>query len=106
MWRQANTYQVPRIAYVNKLDRSGANFFDVLVDLKDNLEGMLPIPVQIPIGEEKDFEGVVDLVEMQAWLWVDGSPAPPPTQQPIPEAVRETAELYRDEMITRLADLD
>lgn len=106
VWRQANTYQVPRIAYVNKLDRSGANFFDVLVDLKENLEGMLPIPVQIPIGEEKDFEGVVDLVEMRAWLWVDGSPAPPPTQQPIPEAVRETAELYRDEMITRLADLD
>ena len=69
VWRQANTYQVPRIAYVNKLDRAGANFYDVVTDISERLEGLRPIAVQVPIGEEKGFEGVVDLVTMKAYRW-------------------------------------
>ena len=78
VWRQANTYKVPRVAYINKLDRSGANFFDVLDAIGARLEGMKPLAVQVPIGEERDFQGVVDLLTMEAWLWEDGDPPPPP----------------------------
>jgi elongation factor G len=106
VWRQANTYQIPRIAYINKLDRSGANFYDVFTDIEQNLEGIQPIAVQIPIGEEKGFRGVVDLVEMKAWIWQDASPAPPPEQAEIPDEVAESAELYRHELIERLANHD
>ncbi|RMG07273.1 MAG: elongation factor G [Planctomycetota bacterium] len=106
VWRQANTYAVPRIAYVNKLDRSGANFFEVLQDIEDRLEGMTPFAVQVPVGEEKEFRGVVDLVRMKAWLWEEGDPPPEPTLTEIPAEVAEEAALYREELIDRVTALD
>ena len=106
VWRQANTYQVPRIAYVNKLDRAGANFYDVVTDISERLEGLRPIAVQVPIGEEKGFEGVVDLVTMKAYRWNDEVPPPPPEVGEVPADVLEEAQLYRSEMIERLAEVD
>ena len=105
VWRQADTYGVPRIAYVNKLDRTGANFYDVLTDLKDQLD-MMPIPVQVPIGEEKGFRGVVDLVTQRAWMWDEGDPPPPPVEGDVPQGVADEVQLYREQMIERLAELD
>ena len=86
VWRQADKYNVARLCYVNKMDRSGANFFDVVRQIKEVL-GATPCPIQIPIGAEETFKGVVDLVKMKAILWhdetmgaeyeVDDIPAPP-----------------------------
>ncbi len=70
VWRQADKYNVPRIGYVNKMDRSGANFFDVVAQMKEVL-GANPIPLCVPIGAEEDFKGLVDLVKMKAILWHD-----------------------------------
>jgi elongation factor G len=107
VWRQANAYQIPRIAYVNKIDRSGANFEDVYNDIGDErLEGMTPLAVQYPVGSEKDFRGVVDLVRMKAWLWNEGDPPPDPELSEIPEEVEVEAQLYREELINKLTDLD
>lgn len=106
VWRQANTYQVPRIGYVNKLDRAGANFFDVLTDIEERLPGMVPLAVQVPIGEEKGFRGVVDLITLRAWTWEDGDQPPPPTEGDIPADVADEAHLYRDQLLERLGDLD
>ena len=68
VWRQADKYNVPRLCYVNKMDRSGANFFDVVTQIKEVL-GANPCPIQIPIGAEETFKGVVDLVKMKAYFW-------------------------------------
>ena len=106
VWRQATRYRVPRLAYVNKLDRSGASFYDALQDIEARLVGMVALPVQVPIGAEKDFRGVVDLVTMEAWTWEAGVPPPPPVRGPIPEEVQDEAQLYRDQLVERLADLD
>ena len=70
VWRQADKYEVPRIGYVNKMDRSGANFFDVVQQMKDVL-GANPVPLCVPIGAEETFKGLVDLVKMKAILWHD-----------------------------------
>ena len=70
VWRQADKYNVARLCYVNKMDRSGANFFDVVRQIKEVL-GATPCPIQIPIGAEETFKGVVDLVKMKAILWHD-----------------------------------
>ena len=75
VWRQADKYNVPRIGYVNKMDRSGANFFEVVRQLKDVL-GANPCPIQIPIGAEETFKGVVDLIMMKAIFWHDETMAP------------------------------
>ncbi len=68
VWRQADKYGVPRIAFVNKMDRSGADFFSVVQEIKDKL-GANPVPVQIPIGAEEKFRGVIDLIHMKAIMW-------------------------------------
>ena len=68
VWRQANKYGVPRLAFVNKMDRTGANFDKVVEQLKSRL-GAYPVPMQVPIGAEEDFEGVVDLIKMKAIIW-------------------------------------
>ncbi len=68
VWRQANKYKVPRISFVNKMDRAGADFFGVVEQMKDRL-GANPVPIQIPIGSEEDFKGVVDLVKDKAFVW-------------------------------------
>ena len=70
VWRQANKYNVPRLGFVNKMDRSGANFFDVVRQVRELL-GANPIPIQIPIGAEETFRGVVDLIENKAVIWFD-----------------------------------
>ena len=106
VWRQANTYGVPRIGYVNKLDRAGANFFEVLSDIEERLPGMVPLAVQVPIGEEKEFRGVVDLITQRAWTWEEGSPPPPPTEGDVPGEVADEVQLYREQLLERLGDLD
>ena len=70
VWRQANKYNVPRIAFINKMDRAGADFFGVVQQIKEKL-GAVPVPVQIPIGAEENFKGVIDLIEMKAIVWYD-----------------------------------
>ena len=70
MWRQADKYNVPRIGYVNKMDRSGANFFEVVRQMKDVL-GATPCVISVPIGAEENFKGIVDLIKMKAILWHD-----------------------------------
>ncbi len=72
VWRQANKYKVPRLAFVNKMDRTGANFFKVYDQMKSRLKAN-PIPIQIPIGAEEKFQGVVDLIRMKAIYWDEAS---------------------------------
>ena len=70
VWRQADKYRVPRFAYINKMDRTGADFFNAVQTMRDRL-GANPLPIQLPIGQEGDFEGVIDLVEMKSLVWKD-----------------------------------
>jgi elongation factor G len=104
VWRQADKYKVPRIAYINKMDRTGADFFAAVQTMKDRL-GANPLPIQLPIGQEAEFEGVVDLVEMKALIWKDELGTEFETGE-IPEALRERAEQYRTELIEACADYD
>ncbi|MFO7575094.1 MAG: elongation factor G [Bacteroidales bacterium] len=106
VWRQANKYGVPRLAFVNKMDRSGADFFGVVQQIKDKL-GANPVPVQIPIGSEEMFIGVIDLVEMQAVVWYSDSEIGIRYQmEPIPEDHLEEAVEWRIKLIESLADVD
>src|SRR4029077_19479195 len=104
VWRQADKYKVPRFAYINKMDRTGADFFNSVQTMVDRL-GANPLPIQLPIGSEGDFVGVVDLIEMKALVWKDelGTEF---EQQEIPEDLRETAEQHRTELIEGCADYD
>jgi elongation factor G len=104
VWRQANKYRVPRIAFVNKMDRTGASFFDVVEKIQERL-GAIPVPVQIPIGEEETFQGVVDLVRMKAVYYQDDSVLNF-TEAEIPEELRATAEEWREKMIEAAAEAD
>ena len=104
VWRQADKYHVPRIAFVNKMDRVGANFLTVVDQLKERL-GATAVPLQLPIGSEEDFQGVVDLIEMKAILFSDVMGAEP-TIEEIPADMMEEAKLYRDSMIEALSDFD
>ncbi|KGL53406.1 elongation factor G [Porphyromonas canoris] len=105
VWRQADKYEVPRIAYVNKMDRSGANFFEVVRQLKDVL-GANPCPIQIPIGAEETFKGVVDLVTMKAILWHDETMGADYSIEDIPADLQAEAEEWRDKLLETLADVD
>ncbi len=105
VWRQADKYNVPRIGYVNKMDRSGANFFEVVRQLRDVL-GANPLPIQIPIGAEETFKGVVDLVQMKAILWHDETMGAEYSVEEIPASLRDEAEEYHDKMLETLAELD
>ena len=105
VWRQADKYNVPRIGYVNKMDRSGANFFEVVRQVKDVL-GATPLPIQIPIGAEETFKGVVDLVKMKAILWHDETMGAEYEENEIPANLRGEAEEYRDKMLETLAEVD
>ncbi len=105
VWRQADKYNVPRIGYVNKMDRSGANFFEVVRQVKDVL-GATPLPIQIPIGAEETFKGVVDLVKMKAILWHDETMGAEYEEDEIPANLRDEAEEYRDKMLETLAEVD
>jgi elongation factor G len=104
VWRQADKYKVPRIAFINKMDRTGANFFAAVQSMRDRL-GANPVPVQIPIGQEDSFKGVVDLVEMQAIVYKDEL-----GQQfdvtDIPEGLREQAHEYHHQLIDAISHFD
>lgn len=105
VWRQADKYNVPRIGYVNKMDRSGANFFEVVRQVKDVL-GASPCPIQIPIGAEEKFKGVVDLVRMKAILWHDETMGAEYSVEEIPADLVAEAEEWRDKMLEVLAECD
>ena len=105
VWRQADKYNVPRIGYVNKMDRSGANFFEVVRQVKDVL-GANPCPIQIPIGAEETFRGVVDLVRMKAILWHDETMGAEYSVEDIPAELQAEAEEWRDKMLEVLAECD
>ena len=105
VWRQADKYNVPRLCYVNKMDRSGANFFDVVRQIKDVL-GATPCPIQIPIGAEESFKGVVDLVKMKAIVWHDETMGAEYVEEEIPANLRDEAEEWRDKMLETVASYD
>jgi len=106
VWRQASKYNVPRIAFVNKMDRAGADFHGVVQQMIDKL-GAHPVPVQIPIGSEDNFTGLIDLMEMKAVIFEDGSdPLQNFTIQPIPDFMQEEAAEWRMKLVEACAEMD
>ncbi len=103
VWRQANKYGVPRMAFVNKMDRVGANFEFVLDSLSKRLDAT-PVPVQWPIGDEEDFAGVVDLITMQALTWSDGDMGANFTRGPVPDEIAAECAVWRERMVEAAAD--
>jgi elongation factor G len=104
VWRQANRYQVPRICFINKMDRVGANFTRTLSMIESRLQAV-PLPVQLPLGAEETFEGVIDLVENRAWHFAK-DPDAKPQEVPVPDAERSKYNEYRQMLLTRLAEND
>ncbi len=105
VWRQADKYNVPRVAYVNKMDRSGANFLEVARQMKELL-GANPCPIQLPIGAEDTFKGMVDLVRMKAVLFPDEAMGAHYVLEDIPENMLEECQQYRDKMLETIAEFD
>ena len=105
VWRQANKYHVPRIVFVNKMDRIGANFFRVEKQIRERLKAN-PIPIQIPIGAEDNFRGVVDLVRMKAYVWNDEKKPTDYVEEEIPAEVKDKAEEYRAKLIEAVSETD
>ncbi|ADY72848.1 translation elongation factor G [Desulfurobacterium thermolithotrophum DSM 11699] len=105
VWRQADKYGVPRIIFVNKMDRIGADFFKVVADVEEKL-GAKPVPLQIPVGAEDEFKGVVDLITMKAIIWEEETLGAKFHYEEIPEDLKDLAEEYREKMIEALADVD
>jgi elongation factor G len=104
VWRQADKYKVPRIAFINKMDRTGADFFASVQSMIDRL-GARPVPVQLPIGQEEHFRGVVDLVEMKAVVWTDDL-GTSMSEEEIPAELVEQAHEYHHQLIDAVADHD
>ena len=105
VWRQADRYSVPRVAFVNKMDRVGANF-DNVVDMIENRFGSRPVPIQIPIGAEEGFEGVVDLLTEKALYWDDETLGAEIREGDIPEDLTERVQAARERMVEAAADFD
>jgi elongation factor G len=105
VWRQADKYHVPRLAFVNKMDRVGADFFRGVAMIKDRLKAN-PVPIQIPIGSEENFKGIVDLVEMVGIVWNDESMGALYDVIEIPEELKAQAQEYRDAMIEEISSHD
>ena len=105
VWRQADKYNVPRIAYVNKMDRSGADFFEVMRQMKEIL-GANPVPVMIPIGAEENFKGIVDLIQMKAIFWHDETMGAEYSVEDIPANLVDEAEEYRAKLVEAAAEYD
>ncbi|MEK6305344.1 MAG: elongation factor G [Pantoea dispersa] len=103
VWRQANKYHVPRIAFVNKMDRQGADFFRVVQMMKDRLQAH-PVPIVIPIGAEEQFSGVIDLNKMRAIYWDDASQGMSFSYAPIPDALQAQAAEWRENMVAAAAE--
>ncbi len=104
VWRQADKYRVPRIAYINKMDRTGADFFGAVESMKDRL-GAHPLPIQLPLGQEDTFEGVIDLIENKALVWTDELGTEMEVRE-IPEDMAELAHEHRTHLIEACAEYD
>jgi elongation factor G len=105
VWRQADKYRVPRICFINKMDRAGADFFFSIGTIKSRLSAR-PVPLQIPVGAEDQFKGVVDLVTMKARIWRDETLGAKYDDVEIPEDLKELAQQYRDELIEAVSESD
>jgi elongation factor G len=105
VWRQANKYGVPRMAFVNKMDRTGADFFRVVGQIAERLKGS-PVVVQVPIGAEENFKGVVDLVKMRAIMWDDAAQGTQFEEQEIPEHLAGTVAEWREKLVESAAEGD
>ncbi|WP_044870882.1 elongation factor G [Pseudomonas sp. LFM046] len=103
VWRQANKYGVPRVVYVNKMDRAGANFLRVVGQIKQRL-GHTPVPVQLPIGAEDDFEGQIDLIKMKAIYWNEDDKGTTYREEDIPAELQSLAEEWRNNMVEAAAE--
>ena len=104
VWRQADNYKVPRMAYVNKMDIMGANFYRVVDMMKDRLK-CNAVPIQLPIGAEDDFQGIIDLVEMKAYIYTNDLGTDIKVED-IPEDMKEIAQKYHDDMVEHVAEQD
>ena len=104
VWRQADTYNVPRMAFINKMDILGANFYGAVDQIRERL-GKNAICLQLPIGKEDDFKGIIDLFEMQAYIYNDEK-GEDISIEPIPEDMQDEAELYHDELVEKICELD
>jgi len=105
VWRQANKYKVPRLAFINKMDRQGADFFKSYDHIKTRLKGN-PVPIQVPIGAEEKFEGVVDLVKMKAIYWDDATQGMKYEARDIPAKLVDEAKKWREKMVEAAAEAD
>ena len=105
VWRQANKYKVPRIGFVNKMDRSGADFFNVIAQMKERLHAH-PVPLQVPIGNEAEFKGVVDLVNNRGMVWNEADLGMTWNEVPIPDDLKDTVKEWRDKLIEAVAESD
>jgi len=105
VWRQANKYKVPRIGFVNKMDRSGADFFNVVTQIRERL-GANPVPLQVPIGAEADFLGVVDLINNRGMVWNEADQGMTWTEVPIPDDLVDTVKEWRAKLIEAVAESD
>jgi elongation factor G len=105
VWRQANKYKVPRLAFINKMDRQGADFFKSYDHIKTRLKGN-PVPIQVPIGAEEKFEGVVDLVKMKAIYWDDATQGMKYEARDIPAGLVDEAKKWREKMVEAAAEAD
>ena len=105
VWRQADRYKVPRIGFVNKMDRIGADFFRCVDQIKDRLNGN-PVPIQIPIGSEDDFKGVVDLIKMKAIIWNEEDLGMTYEELDIPDDLKQDAIEWREKLLEAVAESD
>ncbi len=105
VWRQANRYSVPRLGFVNKMDRAGADFINVVKQVREML-GAKSVPLQLPIGTEDDFKGIVDLITMKGIIWDEGGLGATFTEVPIPEDLKEDADYWRSQLIEAVAEYD
>jgi elongation factor G len=103
VWRQATKYKVPRLSFVNKMDRSGADFFAVVEQIRERLKAN-PVPLQVPIGAEENLRGVVDLIKNKAFVWDDSDQGVTIREIPIPEDLEATVEKYRTELVEGVAE--
>ena len=103
VWRQANRYKVPRIAFVNKMDRAGADFLRVVGQIKDRL-GAIPVPIQLPIGAEDEFKGIIDLMRMKALYWDGDDMGTSYREEDIPSALLDQSNEYREAMLESVAE--
>ncbi|MGH1418855.1 MAG: elongation factor G [Hyphomicrobiaceae bacterium] len=105
VWRQGDKYNVPRIIFANKMDKTGADFYMCVDDIKSKL-GARPVPIQIPIGAENDFAGMVDLIEMKAYVWEGNDKDAQMTVQDIPDDLKDKAKEWRDQMVEAVVEVD